>query len=252
MEDKHIFKGEYVYSVRIDVKEFNPTIEQTVSSKLKEYFTRACVARENKKDGTPHYQACAWRNQKLPSKDNSTIRTYFKQIYNYDYNNAVSLTSARKVESLAKYCNDKEKKGVIHWGISDLSILGQWQNGTAQQEKYKDLLIDKLKSLNQEEEICMRQLCVYACEIYKDCRPPPFKSLLQIGRSSGYIPQRLFIEYYYKDLQFYNVEFHLRSDYTPQDNSCDEKEENTIVSYINMSNDNPYKIESDIESDSEA
>lgn len=246
MEDKHIFKGEMVYSVRIDVKKFTKKIEKIVSGKLKEYFTRAVVARENKKDGTCHFQACAWRNQKLPSKDNSTIRTYFKQLFNYDYSNAVSLVSARKVESLAKYCNNKEKKGVISWGISDLSILGQWQNATSQQEKYKDLLIKKLESENKFEEICIRKLCVYACEIYKDCRPPPFKSLLQLGRSSGYIPQKLFIEYYYKDLQFYNVEFHLRSDYTPQDNSCDDQE-NTIISYMSYQNDTPYEIESDSE-----
>lgn len=252
MEDNNLFKGEYVYSVRVDVVDFKKSTEQMVLSKFKEYFTRACVARENKKDGTPHYQCCMWRNTKLPQKESSTIRTYFKQKFNYDYSNAVSIVSARKVESLAKYCNNKEKKGVISWGISDLSILGQWENKQANQEKLKDLLIEKLSSMRLSEEISMKQVCIEACKIYVDCRPPPFKSLLQIGRSSGYIPQRLFIAYYYKDLQF-EVDLcpqtsHCRNNYVeqPSPNSFGVppiEEQNTILSYLSCE---------DSESDSEA
>ena len=84
MEDKHIFKGEYVYSVRIDGAHTEP-VEQMVIVKLKEYFTRACVARENKKDGTPHFQAVCWKDQKITTKQNTTIRTYFKQKLKYTY-----------------------------------------------------------------------------------------------------------------------------------------------------------------------
>lgn len=203
MEDKHIFKGEYVYSVRIDGSH-TTTVEQMVLLKLKEFFTRACVARENKKDGTPHFQAVCWREQKLTSKQNSTIRTYFKQQFKYNYNNAVAIAGARKVESLAAYCNDKENKGVLSFGIADLSVLGKWQNKTAEDVKRKEALITHLRNQKDSEWISIYELCKSACEIYKDVRPPPFKSLLQIGRSAGYLTEDVFIKEYYPSFNGHN------------------------------------------------
>lgn len=204
MEDKHIFKGELCYSVRIDGPH-NPTDEQMVLEKLKEFFTRACVAREHKKDGTPHFQAVAWRTQKLTSAQNTTMRTYFKQKFNYTYNNAVSIISARKIESLAKYCNDKEKKGTMSFGISDLTILGQWENKETIMEKLKDKYIALLKQHKGTEIIEINLLCKLACQVYQDVRPPPFKSLLQYGRSSGYLTQDAFQREYYPSFQGHNT-----------------------------------------------
>ena len=196
MEDKHIFKGELCYSVRIDGPH-TPTDEQMVLEKLKEFFTRACVAREHKKDGTPHFQAVAWRTQKLTQTNNSTIRSYFKNKFKYTYNNAVSIISARKVESLAKYCNDKEKKGTISFGISDLTILGQWENKDSKMENCKEKYIKLLEAQPKTEYIEINLLLRLACQVYQDVRPPPFKSLLQYGRSSGYLTQDAFQREYY-------------------------------------------------------
>jgi len=199
MEDKHIFKGENVYSVRID-GEHTPVVEQMVLTKLKEFFTRACVARENKKDGTPHFQAVCWKDIKITSQQNSTLRTYFKQQLKYTYNNAVSIVAARKVQSLAKYCNDKEHKGVISFGISDLSLLGKWENKELSEVKRREELENRLKSHIQDEYVSISLMCRLACQVYKNVRPPPFKSLLQIGRSAGYLTEDIFIQEYYPSL----------------------------------------------------
>lgn len=225
MEDKHIFKGEYVYSVRIDGAHTEP-VEQMVIVKLKEYFTRACVARENKKDGTPHFQAVCWRDQKITTQQNTTIRTYFKQKLKYTYNNAVSIIAARKVKSLAAYCNDKEDKGVLSFGISDLSLLGTWENKEDKQSKNREELIKRLKLHLNDEIVSISLLCRLACQVYTDVRPPPFKSLLQIGRSAGYLIEDIFIQEYYPSFDGHkNYE---KAQYT----QSEEQIENNIQMYI--------------------
>lgn len=241
MEDKHIFKGEFVYSIRVDCPKFTEATDVFIRLKMSDYFPRACFARENKKDGMPHYQGIAWRDTKLPSEDNSTIRTTYKQKWKLKGTNRIALTSARKVKSLAAYCNDKEKKGVISWGIKNLSILGKWENNDAVKERLKDKLIDELKEMKSEPHINPWMMCEKACEVYDGYRPPPFKTLLQLGRSTGYIPQRLFINLYYKDLQFLEKPTFCRTDYIEEQTKIQptfggayegEIAENTIVSYL--------------------
>jgi hypothetical protein len=137
MEDKHIFKGEYCYSFRLDVDWSDPQIVTTVESKLQEYFTRYRLSNENKKDGTKHFQGILWRNTVLGKSEPQQIRTYFKQTFKLE-KGGHSLVSAKKIKSLAKYCNDKEGKGYIDFGISGDVDFGQWQNKEAEKEKLKD------------------------------------------------------------------------------------------------------------------
>lgn len=234
MEDKYIFKGELVYSIRVDCPQFTDSTDVFLRLKMSAYFPRACFARENKTDGTPHYQGIAWRDTKLPSEDNSIIRTTYKQKWKLKGPNRIACTSARKVKSLAKYCNDKELKGVISWGIPDLTMLGKWENNDAVKERLKDKLIDELKEMKSEPHIDPRKMCVKACEVYDGYRPPPFKTLLQLGRSTGYIPQRLFINLYYRDLQFLEQPTFCRNDYLGEQPNTQPIEiaENTIISYM--------------------
>ena len=204
MEDKQIFKGEYAYSVRIDVPEMNEINDKIVTDKLKQYFTRGKLARENKKDGTPHFQCIFWRENRLFKNNSSEIRTYFKQKFNYSYKNAISVVAARKVKSLAKYCNDKELKGTISYGIPMGTDLGKWENRESLNEILKDKYIEQLKLENDSEWISIHRLCQLACQVYKDVRPPPFKSLLQYGRSAGYITEDVFIKEYYPSFDGHN------------------------------------------------
>lgn len=204
MEDKHIFKGEYAYSVRIDVPQMNETNDHLVTEKLKQYFTRGKLARENKKDGTPHFQCIFWRENRLSKNNPSEIRTFFKQTFKYKYKNAISVVAARKVKSLAKYCNDKELKGTLSWGIPIETDLGQWQNKEAINERLKDKYIEQLTLEKDSEWISIHRLCQLACQVYKDVRPPPFKSLLQYGRSAGYLTEDVFIKEYYPSFNGHN------------------------------------------------
>lgn len=225
MEDKHIFKGEYAYSVRIDIPTMNPDNDKLVTDKLQQYFSRGKLARENKKDGTPHFQCIFWRDIRLSKNNPSEIRTYFKQKFNYQYKNAISIVSARKITSLAKYCNDKEHKGTISWGIPPETDLGKWENQEALANRLKEIYIEKLSLENQSEWISIHRLCQLACEVYKEVRPPPFKSLLQFGRSAGYLTEDAFIKEYYPSFQGHN-------NYIRKPLKDNEYEENTVVNYI--------------------
>ena len=57
-----------------------------------------------------------WRNTVLGKTQPQQIRTYLKQTFKLD-KGGYSLVSAKKIKSLAKYCNDKEKKGYIDFRI---------------------------------------------------------------------------------------------------------------------------------------
>lgn len=228
MEDKHIFNGEICYQFRIDISH-NDQNEKSLQVILKQYFTRCAAARENKKDGASHYQCILWRNTTIPKKDEKYLRTFLKQNFKFTTKtNVLSFTSARRIKSLACYCNNKEEKGIFSFGINDLTVLGKWVNPIDKKEKLKEKLIKKLKQINDEEIISLYKLCEIACQVYKDQRPPPFKSLLQYGRSAGYLPQKVFINEYYRqsNMSVYNRSNYEIPAYSPLENNM----ENYIIS----------------------
>ena len=196
MEDKHVFKGEMCYSFRIDI----PTTKENdtiVCNKMMEFFSRLVGGKENKTDGTMHYQCVVWSDNLLASNTKKYLRTWYKQKFNIKHKNFMSLVKARKVSSLAKYCNDKEGKGLISFGITDLSILGKWVNPEDKKQNLKETLIEEIRKINNSAMIDMRDIVALAIKVYKDCRPPPFKSLLVYARSVGYISDKIFMEEYY-------------------------------------------------------
>lgn len=213
MEDTHVFKGEMCYSLRIDI----PTTKENdtiICNKMKEYFSRLVGGKENKKDGTMHYQCIAWSNNKLEDKEKKYIRSWVKQTFKIEHKNFMSLVKARKVTSLAKYCNNKEEKGLITFGINDLSALGKWQNPTKKKENMKETLLNEIRKMNQSAMIDMRDIVALAIKVYKDCRPPPFKSLLVYARSVGYINDKIFMEEFYGEtLKFTRSQPRLSSTY---------------------------------------
>jgi len=240
MEDKPHFQGESCYSFRIDI----PTTESNdkiLVNKMMEYFSRLVGGKENKKDGTMHYQCIVWSDKKLAKNCPQQLRTFFKQKFDIKHKNFMSLVSARKVRSLAKYCNDKENKGLVTFGINDLSALGKWDNPEDNKVKMKEQLVSELKTMNKSDIIDMMQVVKLAVKIYKGCRPPPFKSLLCIARSVGYISDSLFIqEYYGRDLDFCLIK------------NVDRYGGSSSYGNPNPNpNPNPYYISGDTESDSE-
>lgn len=216
MEDKHIFKGEYCYSFRIDIDWKDPQKVEIVTDKLREYFTRYRLSQENKKDGTEHLQGILWREKPLGKTQPQQIRTYFKQKFKLQ-RGGHSLVSAKKVKSLAAYCSDKEQKGYHDYNIPQGIDLGKWENLDAEKEVLKDKYRQKLHELEFTVDICgygeedkhmemykhqlRYRVLKFALEHIwtKECKhtPPPIKTLLSICRQEGVIDDDQFIYTYY-------------------------------------------------------
>lgn len=128
--------GVYAYSYRIDMSHC-PWNEK----ELVKYVTHPDVkgymfAREFKPKGhIPHYQGIIWFN----SKRTSTEETYYRNFKKKKFvrkstgkgDGTVSFKTAKKIGSLAKYCNDKEGFGLIKTeNITHrmLEKLGKWSN----------------------------------------------------------------------------------------------------------------------------
>lgn len=218
MEDKHIFKGEYCYSFRLDIDWKDSQNIDVVNTKLQEYFTRYRLAQENKKDGTPHLQGILWRDTPLGKIQPQQIRTFFKQRFKLK-RGGHSLTSAKKVKSLAAYCSDKEQKGYHDYNIPDNIDLGKWENKEAEKEILKQQLIEKYREYKsgvytngveydikwpldtyEDEKNVQGHLAMIALDVYlpKQMRPPPMKTLLWLALIAGLINKELYVRLNYR------------------------------------------------------
>lgn len=180
MEDTDIYQGEFVYSFRLDMDYDNEEHIAVVEKKLQEYFSRYALAKENKKDNTKHLQGILWRQSKLGKNDPATIRTYFKQKFNLG-KNALSLVSARKVKSLAAYCNDKEDKGIIVYNVNT-DLLDKWNNPDAVKVVAEQAFKTQLELYKQQKDnpwISLQECVVIGVVVYKrfNVRPLPEKSV---------------------------------------------------------------------------
>ena len=139
------------------------------------------IAFENKKDGTPHLQGCLWRDQKIANKDRQTIKNFFtSKAIGCKGKNFFHLYSARKIESLAAYCNDKEDKGMIKHNV-DLDKIKDWKNPKARSEAAKDRCIEwfKAKAKDVDRDLTTAELVdiVMRVSYEMDTRLPPIKSI---------------------------------------------------------------------------
>ena len=214
MEDTDIYQGEFVYSFRLDMDYDNEEHIAVVEKKLQEYFSRYTLAKENKKDNTKHLQGILWRQSKLGKNDPATIRTFFKQKFNLG-KNALSLVSARKVKSLASYCNDKEGKGIIIYNVNT-DLLGKWNNPdaikvVAEQEFKKQLQKYKLQKEQKYPygaEVRLDECVMIGVVVYKkyNVRPLPEKSIAWKAYTWNIISIQSFTVCYYGDYYSGNIE----------------------------------------------
>lgn len=202
MQDTTIYKGEMVYQFRLDVDYTDTEKTNLVEGQLQEWFSRYYLAKENKKsNNVMHLQGILWRSQPLSDNDKKSIRTWFIQnkVLNVPKTGGISLTSARKIESLAKYCNDKEKKGTISFQV-DPNLLGDWINPQAQKAIMKDKLIALFKSTNTKcENLQIPQLLSLTLDLCLkyEHRPPPLKTILWYALQAKRIHKDDFSREYY-------------------------------------------------------
>ena len=146
-------------------------------------------AREFKpKDNIPHYQGIIWFNEELTKLEQAHFRNFNKKKFVRQSkgkgDGSVSFTKAKKIGSLAKYCNDKEGFGLIKTdNITPrmLDKLGKWSDKKKQDEekfqlkqKFKEMFRQKYTpdyitgNSSQEDRYelwCMMAECAYDCYI---------------------------------------------------------------------------------------
>jgi hypothetical protein len=114
-------------------------------------FDKWLFGMENKSDGTPHFQGIAWTKEKFDKKKTNLLRSQIRlQLVGppYQGKGSYAFTLATTPASLAKYCNDKERKGV-YTNLTDeeREEIGEWVD--------KDI---KKKNLKKELEVHIQQV----------------------------------------------------------------------------------------------
>ena len=138
----------YLYSLRVDL--FHKKESETLLlTWIKKYNAKKYLcARELKKDKTPHYQCAIWFDQQ-PNGNNA--RNFWRGKTISD-KNGHSFKIARKPESLAKYCNDKEKYGLLtNLTKDEILQVGTWKNKKEDTRRFNEKLDQFLEKLSKEE-----------------------------------------------------------------------------------------------------
>ncbi len=122
MEDKHVKPGLYAYQFRVDVE--NITEYTTIFEFIKKYDVKHyIIGAEVSKLGKPHFQCILW----FATKINATkLRNWWKG-RTASTTQPVSLTSAKKIKALGKYCS-KDKNYVTNLTKEEMQLIGKWDN----------------------------------------------------------------------------------------------------------------------------
>lgn len=145
----------YCYSMRVD-NSHNLVVENKITDFCSKHgFTSYLLARENKDDGTPHYQGCLWTNLEITKKKELALRQQIlrKLVFKFHPRGNYSFKIARSPKGLAKYCNDKEGNGVItNLSTEKRELLGKWkiqETKTEKKTKKRALLNAALEDLQK-------------------------------------------------------------------------------------------------------
>lgn len=207
MENTKLFDEKlYVYQHRIDAPH-NRGEEIVKHCKEHPECKYYLFGKEKKKDGTEHYQGIIFLTRKMVSnQERMSWRNVKTRKWVYQHRNAVSFTTARNPESLAKYCNDKEGHGMItNMTATQLTRIGEWKNDVEAQRKTQREQNDERLRQMMEGKIHQYYNWIEAYEDLAECayevyeRLPPMRSLVQICK--GVLPKHVFIQCLFRELQ---------------------------------------------------
>lgn len=120
MEDKYVKPGLYAYQFRVDVEnitEYTTIFEFIQKYDCKNYIIGAEVSELEK----PHFQCILW----FATKINATkLRNWWKGRTS-STKQPVSMTSAKKIKSLGKYCS-KDQNYVTNLTKEEMKLIGKW------------------------------------------------------------------------------------------------------------------------------
>lgn len=153
--DTVIIPDHYAYQFRVDLSG-----NQQSTAEIKRFLDKYNFNKYHgmfeigKKTGKAHYQMIIWRSAELSPYERTKCRNYWRG-KTLLTKQPVSLTSARKLESLASYCQKGEntlKKGDYFQHISNLSkeekeLIPKWVTKKAKKLSKRDLFDSTLKSM---------------------------------------------------------------------------------------------------------
>lgn len=159
MEDTIVCKGLYAYQFRVDISGTKQSAAEIMKFiemyNFKKYLGQFEVSENNK----PHYQMCLWREKPFDTKEMTKARNWWRGKTSKT-KQPVSLTSAKKIRSLASYCQKGEKKGKIAFFFQHLDNLSKeekseipkWQTKNALKQNKRQIYKSTLYSMYKHSQ----------------------------------------------------------------------------------------------------
>ncbi|AXQ65949.1 MAG: replication protein [Circoviridae sp.] len=154
MEDTIVCKGLYAYQFRVDISG-NPQSTAEIRKfleiyKFKKYVGQYEISGKNK----PHYQMCLWRETPFTPSEQTKARNYWRGKTSKT-KQPVSLTNAKKIKSLAAYCQKVEKQLKMTDFFQHFNNLSKeekmqipkWESKTAVKQNKRDIYKSTLKNV---------------------------------------------------------------------------------------------------------
>lgn len=154
MEDTIVCKGLYAYQFRVDISG-NPQSTAEIRKFFEIYqFTKYVGQYEISGKNKPHYQMCLWRETPFTPSEQTKARNYWRG-KTLKTKQPVSLTNAKKIKSLAAYCQKVEKQLKMTDFFQHFNNLSKeekmqipkWESKTAVKQNKRDIYKSTLKNV---------------------------------------------------------------------------------------------------------
>lgn len=138
MEDTLVKVGMYAYQLRVDISD-NTVVDKWLEHYKAPYYL---YGMEVSPKGKPHCQCIVWFSKKV---NTAKLRNWFKG-KTLKTKQPVSLTVAKNVESLIKYCS---KDGNVKTNLNEkeLKTLGTWEDKVNLKKQFRDKLFEYAASI---------------------------------------------------------------------------------------------------------
>lgn len=201
MEDKVVKPGLYAYQFRVDI-----SIE-TGKTKVMEFITKYkaryyIVGAEKAKSGKEHFQCVLW----FKEKQNATKLRNWWNGKTSKTDQPVSLTSAKKIKSLAKYTT-KDGQFTTNLTNDEMKLIGKWSPKVKAAE-WSELLDEHAKKYSTQwcgdhnkytEDPPLKQFLSYMLDFYRSNQKRPSRATLQyISWKHGYMTNNYLINNWFK------------------------------------------------------
>ncbi len=145
MIDTHICKEEYIYQFRVDLKEeqFNEIMTFMKKYEIPYYLGSFEVGAQTKK---AHFQGVLWSNKYFSQNEKAKMRQNLKKLECLAHRNSISITDAKKPESLCKYVLKTKAKCYTNLSKEQVTLIGTWET----EKDNKSKIYEHMKKWVQE------------------------------------------------------------------------------------------------------